>query len=331
MASFVRLMTVSLAVLFTAAVLPAADTTEDAATAGGSTATMEKTEPAQSESAQMSTEATEDQGKFVGLLEYTAIQNALGLDENQKKQIADVNGSLDESVPDPDALRELPIKQREMKLQTWEAKAQQLKEKLGQILTPEQDSRLKEIALQLRLKMRASSLLAEKKLAEKLSLSESQKQELQSLRLRIREQISKAREALVQSGQETKEVTTEKTEQFRKNFRELRDKAHQQALDILTPEQKEKLSELTGKAADINIDELLSEQSARVEKWASRWKKQRDVNGKEGQPEAADETAAEHQVGTTDEESEESETHEHEDDSMEDSESDHTGSGEKSD
>ena len=300
MAIFARLMTISLAVLLTAAVLPAADTTENAATATGSAATMEKSESPQSQSTQETAEAADEHDKFIGLLEYTSIQNALGLDENQKKEIEDVNSSLDESVPDPDMLRELPEKQREIHLQSWETKAQQLKEKLGKILTPEQVQRLKEIALQLRLKMRASSLLAEKNLAEKLSITESQKQELQSLRERIREQISKARDALVQGGQETKEMTTEKTEQFRKQFRELRDKAHQQALDILTPEQKQKLAELTGKAADINIDDLLSEQSARVEKWAGRWKKQREATDKEGPAEAKDEAQPEHKVGTSD-------------------------------
>ena len=305
MASIARLMTISLAVLLTAAVLPAADTTEDAA---GSAATMEKSESPQNQSTQKAAETTaetadetaDERDKFIGLLEYTSIQNALGLDENQKKHIEDVNSSLDESVPDPDMLRDLPDKQREMHLQSWETKAQQLKDKLGKILTPEQARRLKEIALQLRMKMRASSLLAEKNLAEKLSITESQKQELQSLRERIREQISKARDALVQGGQETEEMTTEKTDRFRKQFRELRDKAHQQALDILTPEQKAKLSELTGKAVDINIDDLLSEQSARVEKWAGRWKKQRESTQKEGPAEAKNEAQPEHKVGTSD-------------------------------
>ena len=292
MASFARLMTMCLAVLLAAAVLPAVYAAQPAT--GGSTATMEK-----NGSATKAGEAADDRGKFVGLLEYTAIQNALGLDENQKKQIADANRLLDDSVPDPHAFRDLPAKQRQIKLHAWETKAQQLKEKLGRILTPDQVRRLKEIALQLRLKMRASSLLAEKELAEKLSLSQSQKQELKSLRQRIREQISKARQALVQTGRETgqitEEKTAEKTRQFRKQFRELRDKAHKQALDILSPEQKKKLSGLTGKAADINVDDLLTEQSARVEKWASRWKKQRDAAGKKGQAEAK----AQHPVGTT--------------------------------
>ncbi len=300
MASFARFMTMSWAVLLAAAVLPAVYAAQPAGATGGSTATMEK-----SGSATKATEAADDRGQFVGLLEYTAIQNALGLDENQKKQIADVNRSLDDSVPDPHALSDLPAKQRQIKLQTWEAKAQQLKDKLGQILTSGQMRRLKEIALQLRLKMQASSLLAEKKLAEKLSLSQSQKQELKSLRQRIRDKISKARQALVQTGRETgqitEEKTAEKTRQFRRQFRELRDKAHKQALDILSPEQKKKLSELTGKAANINIDDLLAEQSARVEKWASRWKKQRDTAGKKGQAKAEHPvgTKAEHPVGTT--------------------------------
>ncbi len=321
MASFARLMTMSLAVLLAvllgAAVTAAVYATQPAATTGGSTATMEK-----SESATTTTEEADDGGQFVGLLEYTAIQNALGLDENQKQQITDVNHSLDESVPDPDSLRDLPANQREIELHTWEAKAQQLKDKLGRILTPDQVRRLKEVALQLRLKMRASSLLAEKKLAEKLSISESQKQELQSLRQRFRAKISKAHEALVQTGRETEKATEEKTEQFRKQFRELRDKAHQQAMDILTPEQKKKLSELTGKAANVNIDDLLAEQSARVEKWASRWKKQRHATGKEG-PADSD---AEHQVGTTIDEPPESETHEHSHESKEHSEKGHSGS-----
>ncbi len=288
MASFARLMTMSWAVLLAAAVLPAVYAAQPAT--GGSTATMEKNGSATKAGA-----AADDQGKFVGLLEYTAVQNALGLNESQKKQIADTNRSLDDSVPDPSALRNLPAKQRQIELHAWETKAQQLKHKLGRILTPDQARRLKEVALQLRLKMRASSLLAEKELAEKLSLSQSQKQELQSLRQRIRDEINKARQTLVQTGQETGEITAEKTRQFRKQFRELRDKAHKQALDILSLEQKKKLSELTGKAADINVDDLLAEQSARVEKWASRWKKQRDAAGKEGQAE----TKAEHPVGTT--------------------------------
>lgn len=317
MANPARLISISLALLLAAAAtMYAADA-----------ATMENNaSPAATKAA---SDAAADTEKYVGLLEYTAIQNALGLDAKQRKQITGVNNSLDESVPDPESLRNLPANQREIQLHTWEAKAQQLKAKLGKILSPEQVKRLKEIALQLRLEMRSSSLLAEKDFADKLSITDSQKQELQSLRQRIRDKISKARESLVQAGQETKETTEDKTEQFRKKFRELRDQAYQQAMGILTPEQKKKLSELTGKAADINIDDILAEQSARVEKWAGRWKKQRNANGKEAQ--AEDATQTEHHVGTTSDEAEEGQTQKSLNESKNHSEKAHTGSDSKND
>ena len=38
----------------------------------------------------------DERTQYIGLLEYTAVQNALGLDKSQKKEIADVNKMLDE-------------------------------------------------------------------------------------------------------------------------------------------------------------------------------------------------------------------------------------------
>jgi len=117
----------------------------------------------------------DERTQYVGLLEYTTIQNALGLDENQKKEIAGVNQTLEDSVPSPDSIRDLPAHQREAELHAWETKAEQLKAKLGDVLTEKQVQRLKEIALQLRLKIRATTLLAEKSLSGKLSLTAQQK------------------------------------------------------------------------------------------------------------------------------------------------------------
>ena len=170
---------------------------------------------------------------------------------------------------------------------------------MGDILTEKQIQRLKEIALQLRLKIRAATLLAEKSLSEKLTLTAQQKKELDNIHDQIQKKISEAHGALLKTGTQAGKMSVDKTEQFRDSFRRLREEANQKAMNLLTPEQKEKLAKLTGKMADINIDDLLAEQSAKVEKWTSRWRKQSKAADAEKQPAAAEKSCPEHPVGTT--------------------------------
>ena len=287
MKSFARLMVMMVALAPVLAVAADADVH-----AGGNGKKAAADDPKQNERSQ-----------YVGLLEYTAVQNALGLDESQKKKIADVNKTLDDSVPNPDSIRELPAHHREAELHAWETKAEQLKAKLGDVLTEKQLQRLREIALQLRLKIRAGTLLAEKSLSEKLSLSTQQKKELEKLHDQIQQQIAEARETLMKTGAQAGEVSHQKADRFRDEFRRIREGAYQKAVKLLTPEQKEKLSKLTGKMVDINIDDLLAEQSARVEKWTSRWRKQSGSANEEKQPAATEKSSPEHPVGTATEDS----------------------------
>ena len=234
----------------------------------------------------------------VGLLEYSSIQNALELNDSQKKEIADVNKMLDDSVPNPETIRNLPERQREVELHAWEMKAKQLKDKLGDVLDENQLKRLKEIALQLRLKIRAGTLLAEKKISDQLSLSDKQKEDLLQIHDQIQTEIAEARDKLIQSGAQAGKLSEEKVEQFRGNFQKMREKAYEKAMNILTPEQKEKLSKLTGKLSDINIEDILAEQSARVEKWTSRWRKQSESAADKKSSADSMQTSPQHPVGT---------------------------------
>jgi len=122
---------------------------------------------------------------------------------------------------------------------------------------------------------------------------------LQTPHDQIQKKIAEAHNALLKTGAQAGKISAEKTEQFQDSFRRLREEANQKAMNLLTPEQKEKLSKLTGEMADINIDHLLAEQSARVEKWTSRWRKQNGSTGEEKQPAAAEKSSKEHPVGTT--------------------------------
>lgn len=224
-------------------------------------------------------------------LEFTVVQNALGLDENQKKSIAEINKNIHDSAPDPDTVRNLPAHQREAVLHEWKTKAEQLKNKIGQSLNAAQMQRLKEIALQLGLKMRAGAILAQESLAKELSLTPEQKESLEKLHQNFRQRVNTARESLVKAGEKSGEITAEQAAKFRDEYRRLRNETYEKALGLLTAEQKEKLAELKGRIADIDIEQMLAEQSQRLEQWTKQLRQETLSREEQGGPAPAEKSS----------------------------------------
>jgi Spy/CpxP family protein refolding chaperone len=115
--------------------------------------------------------------------------------------------------------------------------------KLTQVLDGDQQKRLQGISIQL---MGAGAVMADPALAKDLNVSDEQKAKLRDAQ----------RENMRSMGETFRELRDLSGEERRAKVETLRAEGEKRLLDVLTPEQQEKLNSLKGEKVDIDLAEL---------------------------------------------------------------------------
>lgn len=178
------------------------------------------------------------------------VQEELGLVEEQITKITDVRRELRPERGgrgDRPNFRDMTEEERqeffaERQKEAAERSAQE-KEKLGEILMPHQSKRLEEIFLQ----VRGPIALLDPTVAEEVGLTEDDQQEL-------RETIQEAREGMMAEMRELFESGDR--DQVRAKMTEMQKKVEEQALAVLSDEQKQKFTEMKGEKFDLPPEAL---------------------------------------------------------------------------
>ena len=181
------------------------------------------------------------------------VQEELGLVEEQITKITEVRRELRPERGGPGQRGERPNfrdmteeERREFMAERQREAAErsaQEKEKLGEILMPHQSQRLEEIFLQ----VRGPAALLDPTVAEEVGLTEDDQQEL-------RETIQEAREGMM--GEMRELFESGDREQIREKMTEMQKKVEEQALAVLSDEQKQKFTEMKGEKFDLPPDAL---------------------------------------------------------------------------
>lgn len=135
--------------------------------------------------------------------------------------------------------QDLSQEERDQLRQRMEERAKQEQEKLTSILSTEQMARLNQIYIQ----QQGARALRDPDIAEKLGLSEQQQQEIATASREAQSGLREQMQDLFQSGGDRQEM-------FAK-MAELRTKADEGVLAVLTGEQKEKFAEMKGKPFEL--------------------------------------------------------------------------------
>ena len=183
------------------------------------------------------------------LVRVEPVQEELGLVEEQLTKVSDLRdelrgdrGGRSERGGERPNFRDMTDEEREefMAQRQKEAaeRSAQEKEKLGEILMPHQSQRLEEIFLQ----VRGPAALLDPTVAEAVGLTEDDQEEL-------RETIQEAREGMQEEMRELFEAGDR--EQIRAKMTEMQKKVEEEALAVLSDEQKQKFTELKGEKFDL--------------------------------------------------------------------------------
>jgi Spy/CpxP family protein refolding chaperone len=158
------------------------------------------------------------------------------VEQMRSKPMAKVQAmSPEERKAKMEELMKLPPEERKAKLaQVMKGRGEGIQNKLREILTPEQLKRLHEIGLQIRGPM----ALADPQVLEQLDLADEQKQKI----VEIRDQaMAKIRELMTTPGD-----WQSMTEEGRQKAGELRQKAAEETMSLLTAKQREVFEKMKG-------------------------------------------------------------------------------------
>jgi len=186
---------------------------------------------------------------FFGLLQHEKIQKELNLTEEQKGKIRELlKGVFEEMRERSGGMEQLTPEQRREKFQHLReqsaAQAEKVKKQLLEILSPEQLARLK----QLRLQLQGLGAFTDPEVASTIQLTEEQRAKLRQLR---EEMQQKTREIWGSLRELSREERAAKQGELREKVRQLHEEMMKKALDLLTPEQREKFEKLLGEKADL--------------------------------------------------------------------------------
>ncbi len=165
-------------------------------------------------------------GGNIGLLMRDDVRKELEIVDDQVKKIQALGDEMREQMRDLySGLRDLSQEERQAKFAELREKSAELQKELSakvdEVLLPHQRDRLKQIGLQMQMRYRGTSGLLTDQLAEDLNITDEQKEKLRAkaeeVRKSLEEQIAKARA-----------------------------EARDELLEVLTPEQREKLKALLG-------------------------------------------------------------------------------------
>jgi len=191
------------------------------------------------------------------LLRIEAVQKDLELTDGQKtelKEIADKQmAKMRENMPSKEAFQEfqkLTPEQKEARFAQFrknaEARAEEFKAQIEKVLMPDQIERLRQIAIQIR----GVRALEDQEVQSELGLTQEQKDKMKAIReLGMR----KGRELFAPKGEQGRPDMREAFQAMQKLQKEL----NQQVMDVLTPEQKQRFTEMQGKKIDLDFSQLM--------------------------------------------------------------------------
>lgn len=183
------------------------------------------------------------------LLGLPEVQQELELVDEQKTKLKAIGDEIRQRVQQEFAgLRQLDPEQRRAKFEEAQKKAQawgeESRKRVDEILLPHQLDRLEEIRLQ----VRGTSALADAKVQEDLGLTAEQKTKLRELREKAEADIRGAFEGLRELSEEARRAKmAESREKMQKAIKDVAE----QAMGVLTDQQRAKFEEMKGKKIEI--------------------------------------------------------------------------------
>jgi Spy/CpxP family protein refolding chaperone len=171
------------------------------------------------------------------LLQNEQVQKELDLVDDQKTKLRSLG---EEMMKQFGALRDVPEADRQQKAT---ALREETTKKVDEILLPHQSERLKQLTLQFSMRFGARAL-NEAKLQETLGLSDDQKQKIKD----ISDKADESRRASFQGGNRG-----QMSEEQRTKMTQIGKDSLDQAMAVLTSQQKEKLEQMQGKKIDIQF------------------------------------------------------------------------------
>jgi Spy/CpxP family protein refolding chaperone len=167
------------------------------------------------------------------LLRSEQVQQELKLSEDQKAKLQEAGQQV---MNDFMALRDVDPAQRAQKMEEVQ---KTINDKVNTILSPDQAARLKQISTQLQ----GSAALMNPEVAQELGLSEDQKEKLKDVFTGMQSKFGELRNA-------APEERAAKTQQLRKEMDD-------QALPILTAQQREKFDKMQGAKFELDMSSLM--------------------------------------------------------------------------
>jgi Spy/CpxP family protein refolding chaperone len=183
-------------------------------------------------------------GTLLGLLKLEQVQKELKLTEELLGKVKKVDEEITaEMTKESAALREIEDRDQRRAKMTELADKLDAKsaEKLGDVLSKEQMTRLQEVRMQVR---SVVDSLGNKAVAEKLKVTEEQKTKLAEINKDLQ-----AKRTELFAGM--RDATEEQRAEAMKKFRKVRSDADEKALALLTPEQKKAFEDMRGKKFEL--------------------------------------------------------------------------------
>lgn len=170
-------------------------------------------------------------GGALGVLRDEAAREELGVTEDQMEKLQEIQRKSGEQMREMfSGMRDLSEDERRERFADLREKMtkqqEEMQSQIDDVLLPQQRDRLKQIALQQRMRFGAQNALGSPEVAKELGITDEQREKLQK-------------------------VAQEAEEELRKKTEELREEAKQKILSVLTAEQKDKLKNLIGEPAKI--------------------------------------------------------------------------------
>ncbi len=185
----------------------------------------------------------------VGLLMNEKVREELDLSEDQVSQLREAMREMMAGQREQfEALRELEPEQRREKFQELAEKLRKkVDEKLGEVLSDSQLTRLKEIELQLAVRTQGFRVLMRPEIVEALGITDEQQEKLRQLNDTMREKMRGVFEDVRDLEPE------QRREKIREAMQKLRQEAQEEVENLLSEEQEETLQKMMGEPVELDL------------------------------------------------------------------------------
>jgi len=176
-------------------------------------------------------------GGKLGLLRMEEVQKEIEIDEDQKAELDKLNEEIRGDGGQNRNFQDLSDEERQKLFQEFQERTQKAEAKLGDILLPHQMDRLEQLSIQ----QRGTAALSDEKVAEKLELTDEQKEKLKTVQEEVGNTMRDEARKIFQENQDGGGGG----DAFAK-LAELRKEAETKILDVLTDGQKKTFEEMKG-------------------------------------------------------------------------------------